>query len=72
MAEEVKKAVKVKKDTLVTVYGTAKSTHLETGKAYRVHQELAKKLITKDDARKDKAEAEGVKSKSAKTDEGTK
>lgn len=35
---------KVKKQQPVTVYGTAASK-MQTGKAYEVHEELAKKLV---------------------------
>lgn len=58
MENEVKKAVKVRKDDKVTVYGTAQSQALETGKAYTMHPELAKRLIAKGAAVKDKAEAD--------------
>jgi hypothetical protein len=40
-------AKKVAKDDKITVYGTEKSNAMVTGKAYKVHKELAKKLIAK-------------------------
>lgn len=66
MADEVKKVAKVKKDETLTVYGTVASTHLETGKAYKMHPELAKKLITKGAAVKSKEEAEKGREEAAK------
>lgn len=37
----------IKKDDMVTVYGTESSPSMKTGKAYSVHRELAKKLVAK-------------------------
>lgn len=52
---------KVAKDDKVTVYGTEKSNAMVTGKAYKVHKELAKKLISKGHASIEAPKAKGKK-----------
>jgi hypothetical protein len=52
---------KVKKNDLVVVYGSEKSKSLETGKAYKVHRELAKNLVKKGEASVEAPKGKAVK-----------
>lgn len=55
--------VVVKKNDMVTVYATDKSTHMKAGTPYEVHSVLAKKLIEKGVASKTAPKAKEAKEK---------